>query len=361
MTHLESVLASIPSPSSGRITIGPLSLNAYGLMIALGVVAAVWLFGRRLEERHIGTREDANAIAVWGVVAGVIGARIYHVATDWQLFEGDWWKVFAIWQGGLGIPGGMLAGVVVGTWAGHRRGVPLGPGLNAVAPCLPLAQAIGRWGNWFNQELYGRPTTLPWALEIDERHLPANGQYPVGTTFHPTFLYESLWNLLLFGALLWIDRKWRMANGQLLAIYVLGYGIGRLWVESLRIDEAHHLFGLRWNEWVAILLIVAGGLYLLLTVNAPRERIYEPAPEPVNTDADDTAALAMATAGLSDDEPAAGTATTIAEPDDEDEDHDRAPDDEAATGEGEDDEEPADAEPVEDTDEPKARSTDTPG
>jgi len=162
-----TVLASIPSPSSGRLELGPLSLNAYGLMIALGVVAAVWLFGRRLEERHIGTHEDANAIAVWGVIAGVIGARIYHVATDWELFEGDWWRVFAIWQGGLGIPGGMFAGVVVGTWAGKRRGIPLGPGLNAVAPCLPLAQAIGRWGNYFNQELYGRPTTLPWALEID--------------------------------------------------------------------------------------------------------------------------------------------------------------------------------------------------
>jgi phosphatidylglycerol---prolipoprotein diacylglyceryl transferase len=292
-----AVLASIPSPSSGRLEIGPLSLNAYGLMIALGVVAAVWLFGRRLEERHIGTREDANAIGVWGVIAGVIGARIYHVATDWQLFEGDWWRVFAIWQGGLGIPGGMLAGVVVGVWAGKRRGVPLGPGLNAVAPSLPLAQAIGRWGNWFNQELYGRPTTLPWALEIDAQHLPSNGQYAVGTTFHPTFLYESVWNLLLFGALLWIDRKFRLANGQLLAIYVLGYGIGRFWIESLRIDEAHHLFGMRWNQWVALILIVVSAGWLLFTIGAPRERIYEPK-QPPNTDDDETAALAMATAGL---------------------------------------------------------------
>jgi prolipoprotein diacylglyceryl transferase len=298
-----NVLASIPSPSSGRLTIGALSLNAYGLMIALGVVAAVWLFGRRLEERHIGTREDANAIGVWGVIAGVIGARLYHVATDWQLFEGDWWKVFAIWQGGLGIPGGMLAGVVVGTWAAHRRGIPLGPGLNAVAPCLPLAQAIGRWGNWFNQELYGRPTTLPWALEIDDQHLPSNGQYPSGTTFHPTFLYESIWNLLLFGLLLWIDRKWKLANGQLLAIYVLGYGIGRFWIESLRIDEAHHLFGLRWNQWVALLLIVGAGGWLLFTMGSPRERVYEAEPVAANTDADDTAALAVATADLPD-EPA---------------------------------------------------------
>jgi phosphatidylglycerol---prolipoprotein diacylglyceryl transferase len=325
-----TVLASIPSPSSGRLEIGPLSLNAYGLMIALGVVAAVWLFGRRLEERNIGTREDANAIGVWGVIAGVIGARIYHVATDWELFEGDWWRVFAIWQGGLGIPGGMLAGVLVGTWAGKRRGIPLGPGLNAVAPCLPLAQAIGRWGNYFNQELYGRPTTLPWALEIDAQHLPSNGQYAVGTTFHPTFLYESAWNLLLFGALMWIDRRFKMANGQLLAIYVLGYGIGRLWVESLRIDEAHHLFGLRWNQWVAILLIVAAGGWLLFTMGAPRERVYERREVPPNTDLDETAALAMATAGLPDegDESTASADDvdeTTAEPDEDDRAADPAP------------------------------------
>ena len=173
-----NLLASIPSPSSGRLEIGPLSLNAYGLMIALGVVAGVWLFGRRLEWRHIGTREDANAIGVWGVIAGVIGARLYHVFTDWERFEGNWLDVFKIWEGGLGIPGGMFLGIVVGVYVGHRRGIPIGPGLNAVAPALPLAQAIGRWGNYFNQELYGRPTDLPWALEIDAAHLPADGQLP---------------------------------------------------------------------------------------------------------------------------------------------------------------------------------------
>ena len=236
MAVTPAAVASIPSPSSGTLELGPISLNAYGLMIALGVIAAVWLFGRRLEERHIGTRDDANAIAVWGVVAGVIGARLYHVITDWHLFEGNYDDIVKIWQGGLGIPGGMLAGVLVGTYVGHRRGIPLGPGLNAVAPSLPLAQAIGRWGNWFNQELYGRPTDLPWALEIDDSHLPAG--YPSGTTFHPTFLYESLWNLLLCGALLWIDKRRRLAGGQLLAMYVLGYGVGRFWIEGLRIDEA---------------------------------------------------------------------------------------------------------------------------
>ena len=306
-----ALLASIPSPSSGRIEIGPISLNAYGLMIALGVVAAVWLFGRRLEERHIGTRDDANAIGVWGVIAGVIGARLYHVFTDWERFEGNWFDVVKIWEGGLGIPGGMLAGVLVGVYVGHRRGIPIGPGLNAVAPSLPLAQAIGRWGNYFNQELYGKPTDLPWALEIDDAHLPANGQYPSGTTFHPTFLYESLWNLGLVGLILWLDKRYRWAGGQLLAIYVMGYGIGRFWVEGLRIDEADHLGGLRWNQWVAIALIVGGALYLVFTKGSPRERIYEPAPLVPNTDHDDTAALAVATAGL----PADDDAET-ADPDD---------------------------------------------
>ena len=300
-----TLLASIPSPSSGRLEIGPLSLNAYGLMIALGVVAAVWLFGRRLEERNIGTRDDANAIGVWGVIAGVIGARAYHVLTDWERFEDNWGDVVKIWEGGLGIPGGMLAGVLVGVYVAHRRGIPIGPGLNAVAPCLPLAQAIGRWGNYFNQELYGKPTDLPWALEIDADHLPADGTYPPGTTFHPTFLYESLWNFGLVGVIFWIDKKFRVANGQLLAVYVLGYGIGRFWIEGLRIDEADELGGLRWNQWVALALIVGGAGYLLLTMKAPRERIYEAAPEPVDTDHDDTAAIAVATAGLPGDDSSA--------------------------------------------------------
>ena len=292
------VPTSIPSPPSGRIELGPLTLNAYGLMIALGVVAAVWLFGRRLEQRHIGTRDDANAIAVWGVVAGVIGARLYHVLTDWERFEGNWGDTVKIWEGGLGIPGGMAAGILAGVYAAHRRGVPLGPGLNAVAPCLPLAQAIGRWGNWFNQELYGRPTDLPWALRIDPEHLPADGRYPPGTTFHPTFLYESLWNLGLTALILFIDRRRRVANGQLLAVYVLGYGTGRFWVEGLRIDPADELGGLRWNQWVALAMFVGGAAYLLWSVRLPPERQYAPPPEPVNTDDDETAAIAVATADL---------------------------------------------------------------
>ena len=139
----------------------------------------------------------------------MIGARLYHVLTDWERFEGNWLDVFKVWEGGLGIPGGMLAGVLVGVYVGHRRGIPIGPGLNAVAPALPLAQAIGRWGNYFNQELYGKPDR-PAVGAGDRRRPPAgDGQYPSGTTFHPTFLYESLWNLGLVGLILWLDKRFR--------------------------------------------------------------------------------------------------------------------------------------------------------
>ena len=266
--------ASIPSPSTGTLEIGPLSLNIYGLMIALGVIAGVWLFGRRLEEKGIGTREDANAIGLWGVVAGVIGARLYHVLTDWERYRDNLGDIVKVWEGGLGIPGGMLAGVLVGTYVGYKRGIPLGQGLNAVAPALPLAQAIGRWGNYFNQELYGRPTDLPWALEIDPEHRVPG--YEAQATFHPTFLYESLWNFGLCGLLLWIDKRYRPAGGRLLAMYVLGYGVGRFWVEGLRIDEADEIAGLRFNQWVSIALIVGGGLYLLATIHKPKDPVLAP-------------------------------------------------------------------------------------
>ena len=254
------MIASIPSPSFNSIDIGPLSLNMYGLMIALGVVAAVWLFGRRLIERGVGTMDDASSIGLWSVLAGVIGARLYHVVTDWHRFEDDLGSIPAVWEGGLGIPGGLLFGIPVGLYLANRRGI--NPALTATcaAPAIPLAQAIGRWGNYFNQELYGRSTDLPWALEIDAEHLEPG--YAVGTTFHPTFLYESLWSLGLVFVLLWIDRRFRLRDGSLMAIYVIGYGIGRFWVEGLRIDPADELGGLRWNQWVS-LAAIAGGLIAL--------------------------------------------------------------------------------------------------
>jgi phosphatidylglycerol---prolipoprotein diacylglyceryl transferase len=271
---LTAVLASIPSPSSGEITLGPLQLRAYGLMIALGVVAAVWLAGRRLEARGAGTREDISYVALWAVPAGVIGSRMYHVATDWRRYEGHWLNAFKIWEGGLGIWGGIGLGVAVGIWAAMRRGIPLQGGLSAITPALPLAQAIGRWGNWWNQELFGRPTDLPWALEVSPGKAIAAG-YPPGTTFHPTFLYESLWCLFLCGALIWIDRRFKPRGTELFAMYVAGYTFMRFWIERLRVDPATILWGWRINEVVS--LVVCGLAILYLVVSMTRRSRAEAA------------------------------------------------------------------------------------
>jgi prolipoprotein diacylglyceryl transferase len=275
-----ALLGSIPSPSSGQIEIGPLSIHAYGVMIALGVVAAVWLAGRRLEARGAGTRDDMSSVAVWGVVAGLIGARLYHVATDWEKFSDDPAKVIEVWKGGLGIPGGLLAGIVVGLWAARRRGIDWRVMATCTAPAIPLAQSIGRWGNWFNQELFGRPTHQPWGLEVSADTAVSAG-YPVGTLFHPTFLYESLWNLALCLFLLWLDKHRPMRPPRLMAVYLLGYGIGRFWVEGLRIDAADQLGGLRWNQWVALVVVVGSSLYLVASgrrgyVEPDDERATEP-------------------------------------------------------------------------------------
>ena len=237
-----------------------MQLRAYGLMIALGVVAAVWLAGRRLAEAGAGTREDFGAIAIWAVPAGVVGARLYHVITDWSTFHGDYARMFAIWQGGLGIWGGVLAGTLAAWRVAKRRHLQLGAVLTAAAPALPLAQAIGRLGNWFNQELFGRPTTLPWAVRIDVAHRPAG--FERFTTFQPTFLYEMIWNLLLCAALLIIDGRFRLRRGRLFAVYVAGYTFARFFIERMRIDYATRLWGLRVNEWVAATVFVVAVGYL---------------------------------------------------------------------------------------------------
>jgi phosphatidylglycerol---prolipoprotein diacylglyceryl transferase len=266
-----AAVASIPSPSSGALIIGPLSIHAYGLMIALGVVAGVWLMGRRLEASGAGTREDAGAVGVWAVIAGVIGSRLYHVATDWGSFKHDLGRIPQIWKGGLGIPGGILLGAVAALWAFKRRGIPPSVGMTAGVPGLPLAQAIGRWGNWWNQELFGKPTDLPWALRVSDDKVPAG--YAPGTTFHPTFLYESLWNFALCGLLLWIDRRFKLRPGRLMAVYVVGYAVGRFWVEGLRIDPAHKAGGLRLNQWVALVVGGLAALYLVVDWNRQRGRV----------------------------------------------------------------------------------------
>lgn len=250
------MLVSIPSPGSNAIELGPLNLRMYGLMIALGVVAAVWLSRRRWAERG-GDPEDMTTIALWAVPAGLIGARLYHVITDWKRYFPDRpVEALYIWQGGLGIPGGIALGVAVGLLMGRRMGIRLPVGLDAVAPALPLAQAIGRIGNWWNQELFGGPTDLPWALEVSDATALAAG-YPAGTTFHPTFLYESLWNLGVFALLMWIDRKRVLRPGNVFVLYVGCYLLGRLWVEAVRIDPASLILGIRVNIWMSVVGIAA--------------------------------------------------------------------------------------------------------
>jgi prolipoprotein diacylglyceryl transferase len=271
-----AVPGSIPSPPDNSISIGPLDLRAYGLMIALGVVAAVWVSQRRWRQRG-GDPEDISAIALWAVPAGLVGARAYHAITDYQRFQGRWLHAFAIWEGGLGIPGGLLAGVVVGVVVVRRRGLPVATLLDVAAPALPLAQAIGRLGNWFNQELFGRPTDLPWGLEIDPEHRPA--RYLNEETFHPTFLYEALWNVALVALLLWIDRRRRLRPGQLFTIYVAGYFTGRLWVEALRADPASQILGVRVNIWTSVVTAAAAIAVLVVRSRHPADRDLEPAPE----------------------------------------------------------------------------------
>jgi prolipoprotein diacylglyceryl transferase len=269
LDRLGVLIASIPSPSSNQITIGPLHLRAYGLMIALGVFAGIEIARRRWAARG-GDPDDITSIALWAVPAGLIGARIYHVVTDNELYRGHWFdNPFAsgaqsplmIWNGGLGIPGGIAVGVGVGLWVGHRRGLRLSSGLDVVAPAMAVAQAIGRLGNYFNQELFGRPTSLPWGLRIDL----ANRQvgYERFATFHPTFLYEALWNLALAGLLVLLDRRRVVRPGRIFTLYIGGYAVGRFLVESLRIDNANRILGLRVNIWTSIIVAVAVAAFLV--------------------------------------------------------------------------------------------------
>lgn len=269
------MIASIPSPSSGTLTIGPLTLNAYGALIALGVIVAVWIFGRRLEQRGSGTRDDASAIALWAVPAGVIGARSYHVVTDWDRFANNPGKIIEIWKGGLGIWGGIAVGVLVGVLVAKRRGLPLAASLTCVAPALAFAQAIGRWGNWFNQELFGGPTTLPWGLEVSASTAIDAGYEP-GTLFHPTFLYESIGCALLGFGLIALDKRKPMRDGVLFAYYVAGYTAMRFFIEGLRIDPAHDVAGLRLNQWVSLVVFTAA-VIVIVAMRRPLDRIPEPA------------------------------------------------------------------------------------
>ncbi|MBU6532411.1 prolipoprotein diacylglyceryl transferase [Streptomyces ambofaciens] len=271
-------LAYLPSPPTGVVNLGPIPLRGYAFCIIIGIFVAVWLTSRRWQGRG-GDRYLVADVAMWAVPFGVVGGRLYHVITDYQLYFGegrDWVDAFKIWEGGLGIWGAVAFGAL-GAWIGCRRhGVPLPAFADAAAPGLALAQAIGRWGNWFNQELYGRATTLPWAVEIDPENRPASS--PHVATYHPTFLYESLWNIGVALLVIWADRRFKLGHGRAFALYVAAYTAGRFWIEYLRIDEAHHLLGLRLNDWTSILLFTAAVAYFAISArqHPGREELSTP-------------------------------------------------------------------------------------
>jgi prolipoprotein diacylglyceryl transferase len=262
--------ASIPSPSQGVWHLGPIPIRAYALVILVGIVVAVWLGDRRWQQRG-GEPGVVLDVSAWIVPFGIVGGRIYHVITSWQLYfgpGGDPWRAPLIWEGGLGIWGAVALGAVGGWIAMRRRGLRFAPMADALAPGVVLAQGIGRWGNWFNNELYGSPTTLPWGLQVHNwdqnlgHAVSVNGSALLAGLYHPTFLYESLWDVGVAVVLLVLDRRRKLGYGRVFALYVLLYTIGRFWIEALRIDDANLILGLRLNLWTS-LIVGLGALVFL--------------------------------------------------------------------------------------------------
>jgi prolipoprotein diacylglyceryl transferase len=264
VTALTAVL-TIPSPDDGVWNLGPVPIRGYALCIIAGIIAAVWIGEKRWVARG-GRPGDVQDLAVWAVPFGIVGARLYHVITDSGLYFGEGDNpvtALYVWRGGLGIWGGVALGAVGVIIGAKLKGIRLLPILDAMAPGVLVAQAIGRWGNWFNQELYGKPTGLPWGLEIDPENRPAD--YQDSPTFHPTFLYECIWNLGAFGLVIWADRRFRLGHGRVVALYVMAYTAGRAWIEYLRVDpvQLDDVAGLRLNVWVSIALFVLAAAYFV--------------------------------------------------------------------------------------------------
>jgi prolipoprotein diacylglyceryl transferase len=258
---LPGLAASIPSPPQHTWYLGPLPVRAYALAILAGIVAAIWITSRRWVARG-GDPDDVLDIAFWAVPFGIVGGRVYHVISTPDPYwgpDGDPVRALYVWEGGLGIWGAVALGAV-GAWIGcRRRGVRLPAFADALAPGLLVAQAVGRLGNWFNQELFGAPTTLPWGLEIspgviEQLNATTGTSFAEGTLFHPTFLYELLWNLAAAGVVVWLDRRYRLGHGRVFWAYVALYTLGRVWIEMLRIDTAEHVLGLRLNVWTSIVV-----------------------------------------------------------------------------------------------------------
>jgi len=258
----------IPSPKDGIVHIGPIPLHAYGLMLAIGVLVAVYVAEKRWAKAGHDPKEIGQ-IAVPVVIAGVIGARVYHLFTGYKWSRDGIVGTVEIWKGGLSIWGAVGGGLIAVLIVSRVRHLDWLAIADAMAPGIVLAQSIGRWGNYFNQELFGRPTTLPWALKIDPAHRPAG--YTTFATFHPTFLYESLWCLLVFGTLLYVERRFTLRTGQVFALYVALYTFGRVWFEALRVDEASRIFGVRFNLLLSAVLCVVGAI-MFVRFGRRRER-----------------------------------------------------------------------------------------
>ena len=273
------MLGYIPSPHSGVFNLGPLQVHMYGLTLLVAILACLWLTGKRWQKLG-GDWDLVTRVAVWGVAFGVVGARAYHDVTSYNEVPSPKWQgIFEVWRGGLGIWGGVLFGALAAAVVVRRAGYDFSKFMDVTAPGLLLAQGIGRIGNWWNQELYGKPTTLPWGLEISPAHRPL--QYLDKATFHPTFLYELIWDFIGVLVLLYIARRFTIRAPGLFALYVTWYCFGRFFEELLRVDPAHHIAGLRLNAWVSAILFFASAAYFIwLQRRAPGRGVGEPRREP---------------------------------------------------------------------------------
>lgn len=285
-------LLTIPSPSDGVWDLGPVPLRGYALCIIVGILVAIWIGEKRWTARG-GKPGQMADLAIWAVPFGLVGGRLYHVITDSHLYFGEGRNpvtALYIWRGGLGIWGAIALGAVGLVIGARVAGLRIWPVLDTLAPGVIVGQAIGRWGNWFNQELYGKPTDLPWGLEIDAAHRPL--EYLDNTTFHPTFLYESLWCLAAFGVLLLVDRRLQLGHGRMVALYVMLYTMGRGWIEMLRIDtvQLDDVLGLRLNVWTSLIVFTLGTAWFLYSLRRWPERepsVYREGHEPVPADGTD--------------------------------------------------------------------------
>jgi prolipoprotein diacylglyceryl transferase len=288
-----SIFSSIPSPDVSSFELGPVRIHFYALFILLGIALAIWIGSRRFRQRG-GQAAMILDIALWAVPFGIVGGRIFHVLTHWDFYfhpGADISKVFAIWEGGLAIFGALIFGSL-GAFIGARTaGIKFLAFADAIAPGVLVAQAIGRIGNYFNNELFGLPTTLPWGLEISTANDAYPQGLPAGVLFHPTFLYELIWNLIGFAALIWLDRKFKLRWGQMFAAYLITYSIGRAFIESIRIDPSEYFFGLRTNVWSAIFGIAIGTALFVWSRRknrGPETSVYLVGREPQESDVIDS-------------------------------------------------------------------------